>query len=56
MPFEGLSAKSIVEVDNGRILLFPIIKGFLRDSYLLETMDCNDIGNGLITRGPSMIK
>jgi hypothetical protein len=59
LPFDKVVPNGLIEIDFGRILIFPKENGkygFL-DVYLAETMESQDIeGFGLITKCQSMLK
>lgn len=57
LPFEAVNPRGLIEVDFGRIIIFPQEKGkrFFQETFMLETLDCNESGDGLVTKKESMM-
>ena len=57
LPFDQVTPRGVVDVDFGRVLIFPTEKkrSMLQDTFLLETMDCNQESEGIITKRKSML-
>jgi hypothetical protein len=59
LPFEVVPPNGIIEVNNGRIVLFPQESKKdtrFHQTYILDTKDTDEIGKGLITKGQDMLK
>jgi hypothetical protein len=57
LPFEVVPNNCIIEVNNGRIVIFPLeskIKNQIKQTFINDTKDTNDMAQGLITKGAEM--